>query len=353
MMSYRPNLVSIIMPAHNGRGRLRQALESVLGQSYEDWELVFVDDGSTDDTAAIARSYSDPRIRYWRQEHLGQAAALNRGLDLAAGEFVTTLDADDRLTRDSLSTRVEKLQREPWLGAVYADGIFCAADGVAIQRFRDLIPTPPEGDVFATLISNQFVGTGAAVLVQRSALESYGIRYDESLVWRQDYDFVLRIAEVCEFGRVPTPAVWRRRRESNTAAMAPGDIRIESLFRIKFRAMESERFPEAPLERQREFFYEFVRNDLFGRVSYQMRVLAHPRFLDFPGKERARLLRYVAVGYLSQGCQREFAVDCIDRARRANPRDLKTQVVAALLELDIRLARRAIRLWATPFVHHA
>ena len=90
-------LVSIVMPVFNGAVFLSQAITSVLDQEYPDWELIVIDDGSTDHSAEIIRSFAhhEPRIRYIYQQNAGQAAALNHGLNVMRGEFVTTLDADD------------------------------------------------------------------------------------------------------------------------------------------------------------------------------------------------------------------------------------------------------------------
>ena len=104
-----PARVSIVMPAYNGGAFIGQAINSVLNQTYPNWELIVVDDGSTDNTADLVAGYKDPRVRYVYQRNAGQAAALNRGLDLAEGEFVTTLDTDDWLSSDSLSCRVDYL----------------------------------------------------------------------------------------------------------------------------------------------------------------------------------------------------------------------------------------------------
>ena len=352
-MSAAPNLVSVIMPAYNGGRYLAQAIESLFAQTYADWELVFVDDGSTDDTAAIAQSYTDPRIRYTYQANAGQAAALNRGLDLARGEFITTLDADDWLTSDSLEARVEKLQSDPELAAVYGDGFFCTPEGKQIKRFRSLLPELPEGDVYPDLISTPFFGTGAGIMQRRSALERFGIRYDSSIFWCQDYDFYLRLAEVGQFGRVDVPVVWYRQHDANMTSTMPSDRRIGSLFRTKVRVLESPRFPQVPLEARRRFFYELLRNELYGRIPLQNRILDSPGFAALPAADRSRLLRLVGVGYVANGAELEFAADCIGRARKVFPSDIKSQVLAFLLKLDIRLARQAVRIWSAPTAGHA
>ena len=353
MPAVQPNLVSVIMPAYNGPLYLAQAIDSLLAQTYTDWELVFVDDGSTDNTAEVVKSYSDPRIRYFHQENAGQAAALNRGLDESRGEFITTLDVDDWYTPDSLAARVEKLQQDPSLVAVYGDGLFCTPEGKEIKRFRGLIPKPPEGDIYPDLISNPFFGTGANIVERRSALERFHIRYDNTVFWCQDYDFYLRLAEAGPFGRVDIPTVWYRQHDANMTATMPSERRIGSLFRTKLRVLESPRFPDIPLEARTRFFYELLRNDLYGRTPLQQRAIDSPAFAALPATDQARLLRLIGVGYVTNNSELDFAVDCIGRARRICTSDLKSQVLALLLRLDIRLARRAVQMWSAPTAGHA
>ena len=97
--------ISVIMPAYNAEKYINEAIDSILAQTFTDFEFIIIDDGSTDSTCAIVESYSDSRIRFFKNEHnLGVAATLNRGLDLARGEYIARMDADDI----SLPTRFEK-----------------------------------------------------------------------------------------------------------------------------------------------------------------------------------------------------------------------------------------------------
>src|SRR4030067_1139719 len=129
MNNIQPGLASIIMPVYNGEQYLRQAIDSVLAQTCPHWELVVVDDGSTDSTSAIVHSFSDERIRYTYEQNRGQTTALNRGLELARGEYVTTLDADDWLNADSLQARVDCLAAHEESGVAYGDGYYSNAAG--------------------------------------------------------------------------------------------------------------------------------------------------------------------------------------------------------------------------------
>src|SRR2546422_7390532 len=88
--------VSVLMPVHNGERFVEEAVESILGQTFGDFEFIILDDGSTDDTGAILRRCADPRIVRIDQDHAGLAASLNRGLSVARGEYIARMDSDDR-----------------------------------------------------------------------------------------------------------------------------------------------------------------------------------------------------------------------------------------------------------------
>ncbi len=119
------DLVSVIMPAYNAEKYISEAIESVIQQTYTSWELIVVDDGSTDNTAAIIKEYAakDNRIRYLQQSHQQQAKARNNGLSHASGELIAFLDADDIWAPDKLATQVEVMQRLP-VDLTFSDGYF-------------------------------------------------------------------------------------------------------------------------------------------------------------------------------------------------------------------------------------
>ncbi len=121
MQEYSPSpLVSIIIPTYNYAAYLPTALESCLRQTYKNLEIIVIDDGSTDNTKDVIDRYRG-RIVYIFQENAGVSAARNRGIASAAGDFIGFLDADDYLTEDAISTRLDILMRNPHLGAVITE----------------------------------------------------------------------------------------------------------------------------------------------------------------------------------------------------------------------------------------
>ncbi len=131
-------LVSIIMPVYNAEKYIVEAIESVIAQSYERWELIVVNDGSTDSTFSLLEGFDDERIVIKTQENSGVSAARNRGLALAKGEYITFLDADDLLPKESLAVRVEYLNENPQIDVV--DGIILVKDVKMRETLRTYTP---------------------------------------------------------------------------------------------------------------------------------------------------------------------------------------------------------------------
>lgn len=184
-MSARP-LVSVIVPTFNRADLLRQTVDSVLAQTYPALELVVVDDGSTDGTAAVLRGYGD-RLRRVRQENRGGTAARNAGTRVARGAFLNWLDHDDRMLPSKIARQMAVFDADPTLGLVHCGYYRVDRDGMRLDRISGL----PDGDVRRRLVCGCFVWSGAP-LVRRACIEQVG-PFDES-VWSSDADLWLRIA---------------------------------------------------------------------------------------------------------------------------------------------------------------
>ncbi|GAJ17799.1 unnamed protein product, partial [marine sediment metagenome] len=114
-------LVSVVMPAYNGVDYITEAIESVLIQNYRNFELVIINDGSTDNTEEVVLSFEDERIRYFRQENRGLAATHNVGIKQSKGEFIIKLDCDDMMTPDFIAKHLQEFKKHPDADLVYCD----------------------------------------------------------------------------------------------------------------------------------------------------------------------------------------------------------------------------------------
>ena len=196
--------VSVIIPVFNRAHLLGRTLDSVVAQSFEDFEVLVVDDGSDDDPAAVVESYQDPRLHYKRQpENKGVAAARNRGLREAKGEFIAFLDDDDEWFPDKLALQVDLLQHSsPDVGLVYT-GVETVSDAGKITR---QVPSA-RGDLYPELlVRNVFHGGGSNIMIRRNVIARVGY-FDESLPAIEDYDYWLRITRWYRAEVISTPLI--------------------------------------------------------------------------------------------------------------------------------------------------
>lgn len=198
--------VSVLLAVHNGERHLRTALDSVLRQTFADFELVLVDDASSDATHAIVESYDDPRIRVLvNDENLGLTRSLNVGLAAARGRYVARLDADDVSHPDRLALQVAYLDRHPEVALLASAYTRIDDDG------RDCgdrpVPLTSREIRWRLLFLNAFAHS--SVTVRRSVVVALG-GYDESVRYPQDYELWSRIAERHELGALPQRLVSYR-----------------------------------------------------------------------------------------------------------------------------------------------
>jgi len=190
--------VSIIIPVYNQERYIKQCVESALSQDYENLEVIVVDDGSTDATPEILKSF-EQKIRYIRQENRGTAAARNVGLRLAQGSLVAWLDSDDVYLPGKIRAQVEKLQEEPDLALVYTDWILIDAEGRDLKVVH--CPSYPPKSVLDVLTFPYIFPS--SVLLKKECFEKVGY-YDETLRYGEDLDMWVRLLKHgYRFGHVP------------------------------------------------------------------------------------------------------------------------------------------------------
>ena len=180
-------LVSVIIPCYNGEAFLQEAIESALSQSYRRVEVVVVDDGSTDRSSEIARSFP---VRYLYHPNRGLSASRNVGLLASTGSYVVFLDADDRLKPDAIETGLGVLTERPECAMAVGDHVFICQDRLHVAPSRK--ECLPELHYEALLKSN-FIEMISSVLFRRSVLDEMG-GFDAQYPVAEDYDLYLRIA---------------------------------------------------------------------------------------------------------------------------------------------------------------
>jgi len=196
--------VSVIIPTYNRAAMVREAIESVLAQSYADRELIVVDDGSTDGTGAAVAAFL-PQLTYVYQEHKGVSAARNRGAAIARGEYLAFLDSDDLWLKHKLDRQMRFMESHP-------EALICYTDEIWIRRGVRVNPMKKHrkysGMIFPYCLPLCIISPSSALFVRRILAEAD--RFDETLAVCEDYDLWLRIAARHSIYLVDEPLIVKR-----------------------------------------------------------------------------------------------------------------------------------------------
>lgn len=205
-------MVSAIIVTHNRAAFLAEAIDSVLAQTYfqknpADWELVVVDDGSTDQTPDLVAAYREtfPQVRFLRLEHGGVSRARNRGLEVAAGEFIAFLDSDDLWLKDKVQVQLSYLKAFP-------EARFCLTEEIWVRNGRRVNQRKRHqkysGRVLEKVLPLCLLSLSSAMF-RRQLFEEIG-KFDESLPVCEDYDLGLKIALRYPYHFLPAPLIIKR-----------------------------------------------------------------------------------------------------------------------------------------------
>lgn len=271
-------LVSAVITAYNNDRTIRESVESVALQSFRDFEIILVDDGSTDGTEEIGKSYV-PRVRYLRQPNGGSAAARNAGVRAAQGKYIAFLDGDDIAVPNRLEVQVAAMESRPNVGLAYGNIYLMDACGGKV-RLRRGTGRYRSGRVTRHLAIKNFVPF-STIMLRRDLLVEIGL-FDESIRSSEDWDMLVRLSQRCECLYIDQPLVKYR--------IAPGS--------------KTSNVEEKELAYKRVQAKIFAEND-FGADSPHLRRLSNAA-LEFGllsialryGRYRSAL-RYLARGLMS------------------------------------------------------
>ena len=224
--------ISVVIPVFNGAETIRETLDSVLAQTWQDWEIIVVNDGSTDDTLAVLAQYQQQhpdlgdRFRVLSFENAGVSTSRNRGIAAAQAEYIAFLDADDLWTPEKLAGQWQALQDTPTATVAYSFTAWIDETGSPLpNKFTNHC----DGAVHEALLFQDFVASGSNPLIHKSALEVVG-EFDPELHHAEDWDLWLRLAHQFYFVCVPEIQILYRKRSvsasSNVQLMARQSLKI-------------------------------------------------------------------------------------------------------------------------------
>lgn len=159
--------ISIVIPTYNSEDTIKETVASVQQQSFTDWELIIIDDGSLDNTIDVVKNIAEPRIKLFVYENGGVGTARNRGITQATGEFIAFLDADDLWTCDKLASQIEALNQNHQAKVAYSWTSFVNEDGKFLFSGEAL---DYQGNIYQHLLLTNFLVSGSNILVHRDAL---------------------------------------------------------------------------------------------------------------------------------------------------------------------------------------
>ncbi|WNZ23803.1 glycosyltransferase family 2 protein [Leptolyngbya sp. NK1-12] len=195
--------ISVIIPAYNAEKTILSAITSVQKQTFSDWEVIVINDGSTDGTVQKLASISDQRLKVFSYPNAGVSTARNRGLDRASGDYIAFLDADDQWTADKLEAQLAALQHHPDAGVAYSYTHFIFEDK-ADSFIED--SQAYQGNVYADLLLKNFLHSGSNPLIRKEAILSTG-NFNPCLSYGEDWEYWLRLAAKWNFVLVPKPQI--------------------------------------------------------------------------------------------------------------------------------------------------
>lgn len=259
--------VSVIMPVYNAEPYVAEAIDSVLAQTFRGFELIIVDDGSTDESRRICQGYTDGRIQFVPQKNKGIAGALNTGIQHARGQFIAFLGAKDRWLPEKLELHVVHLSANPHVGVTYAGSRFIDGEGKSLR----IVQQPKLRDVSAVdVFCRNPVGNRSSAIIRRDELDRVAAPhpvdctrmcfFDESLKQSEDIEMWLRLALVGEAKFEGIPGILTEYRMVNGGLSA--------------RVLRQYQSWEAVVERLRDLFPEFVKRHEGRAKAYQLRYLA-------------------------------------------------------------------------------
>jgi glycosyltransferase involved in cell wall biosynthesis len=242
--------VSVIIPTYNRADLIGETIEGVLNQTFDDFEIIVVDDGSTDSTREMVRRFDGP-INYLYQENRGRSCARNRGFEASSGDYICFLDSDDVWLPRMLEREVSLLDSNNDLGFVFSDYQF-------INRAGEMLPKPEiflrhplrRGRIFRFLLYFDFISM-STVLARRDCINKVGL-FDPSFEAAEDLDWLLRLTGMYETDYIPEQLCLYRKHDGNT----PGTAVADAMTCVITKHLSDERTKQSLGDEWREIYFD-------------------------------------------------------------------------------------------------
>ncbi len=277
--------ISVVLPAYNAERTILETIQSVQKQTFSDFEIIVINDGSTDRTLELLDTVEDPRLKVFSYSNGGLPVARNRGISQSTGAFITFLDADDLWTPDKLELQLAALQQNPEAGVAYS--WTCNMDEKG-ENFHPGHQVIFEGYVYSKLLLGNFIASGSNIMIRQKAIASVG-EFDPTLRSCEDWDFYLRLAANWHFVVVPKPQILYR--QSSGAMSSKTDVMEKYHLIVLERALQAAPSKLQSLKNQSiAILYQYLAGLCLARVNdinqvkqasqkLRMAIRLHPKIL--------------------------------------------------------------------------
>lgn len=218
MLEENPPLVSVVIPTYNSAATIEETLQSVLAQTFPDFEVVIADDGSTDETTEIVRRIADHRIKLHSLKRVTHIQNRNRSIELAKGTYIALLDSDDVWLPEKLRSHVEALEAHPDAVAAYGWLDYIDENSAPLFSANRIVCN---GDAYQSLILTNWLETASNIFARRDVMIATG-GFDTSLSHCADWDMGLKLARAGDFVCIPEVMTHYRRQDSSLSANLQG-----------------------------------------------------------------------------------------------------------------------------------
>jgi glycosyltransferase involved in cell wall biosynthesis len=277
-MPGKTNLVSVIIPAFNAAPFIEETIKSIYGQTYSNWEVVVIDDGSTDNTSTICEQLNNSKVKVIRQTNAGVAMARNNGLLSANGDFIVFFDADDLMSPEFLSVRVQALQQDPEIG--FVGGL--VETFPEINKTRNAAGSDPVNQIL--FFDSSFVTIPSNYLFKKEVLINNNILFNKELSSSADRFFILEVSKFAKGKNLNSESgklLYRVSSQSMSHHVNPGLIIDNEKFYYELKRKNL--LPEGMKNKFRSFYFLSLAKG-FGMVKYWKNVIKYlfKSFINHP-----------------------------------------------------------------------
>ena len=259
-------LVSIIMTCYNGKHFLKEAIQSILDQTYQNWELIFYDNCSNDGSMQLVSQYQDPRIRCFHSEQLVNLGTIRKlSLQKCQGYFVSFLDVDDYWSKLKLQKQIEKFEEDSNLDVVYSNYSEVREEKV-IKKKKFLFNGYCQKEIILSYVNGSPLTAWLTLMIKKSSIDKLKNSFDANLHISSDFDLILRLSNFCKFDYVEDFLAFYRLHDFNESKNNIKEIEELAYILLKYK---NDNKISLPLKEQNFGDKIMIKNFLYQRISSQ------------------------------------------------------------------------------------